>query len=118
MEQQHVMLTNHALVIVDEGPLCVQSREEVKNLILLHFGIRKHELYVYRSHPKPFIVIFSKGRARDLVFAAGRLVDGPVELSFHSWELDRFGSRDCIPYHARLCIEGIPHHAWCREIAE
>jgi hypothetical protein len=55
---------------------------------MLHFGIRKYELYVYRNRHEPFIVIFSESRARDLVFVAGRLVDGLVELSFHSWDLD------------------------------
>jgi hypothetical protein len=95
-------------VITKEGLMGVQSREEVKTLITHHFGIQKHELYVYRSQPKPFIVIFSEGRARDLVFAAGRLIDGPIELAFHSWDLDRFGSRDITPYHVRLCVEGIP----------
>jgi hypothetical protein len=74
-------------VITKEGLMGVQSREEVKTLITHHFGIQKHELYVYRSQPKPFIVIFSEGRARDLVFAAGRLIDGPIELAFHSWIL-------------------------------
>jgi hypothetical protein len=118
MEQMCIMLTNHALVISDEGPLAVQSREEVKDLIIQHFGIRKHELYVYRSHPEPFIIVFSEGRARDFVFATRRLVEGPTELSFHSWDLDQFGTRDCIPYHVRRCIEGIPHHAWCRETTE
>jgi hypothetical protein len=87
-------------------------------LIIHHFGIRKHELYVYRSHPKPFIVILSEGHGRDLVFATGRLVDGPIELSFHDWDVDHFSSRDCIPYHVRLCLEGIPQHAWCRETTE
>jgi hypothetical protein len=108
MEQRRVLLTNHALVIFDEGPLAVQSKEEVRNLIMHHFGIRKHELYVYRSHLEPFIVVFSEGHARDLVFVVGRLVDGPIELSFHAWEIDHFGTRDCIPYHVRLCLEGIP----------
>jgi hypothetical protein len=118
MEQMCIMLTNHALVISDEGLLAVQSREEVKDLIIQHFDIRKHELYVYRSHPEPFIIVFSEGRARDFVFATRRLVEGPTELSFHSWDLDQFGTRDCIPYHVRRCIEGIPHHAWCRETTE
>jgi hypothetical protein len=71
MEQRRFLLTNHALVITQEGPMGVQSREEVKTLIMHYFGIRKHELYVYRSRSESFIVIFSKGHARNLVFAAG-----------------------------------------------
>lgn len=41
------MLTEHAVVITDEGPLEVRSREEVKEIILHHFGISKHAFYVY-----------------------------------------------------------------------
>jgi hypothetical protein len=84
MDQRQLLLSNHALVISNIGPMGIQSRDEVKTLIMHHFGIRKHELYVYRSCPEPFIVIFSKGHARDLVFAAGRLIDGPIELFFHA----------------------------------
>jgi hypothetical protein len=43
MERRREMLTTHAVVITDEGPMAVHSREEVKNIILHHFGIRKHE---------------------------------------------------------------------------
>jgi hypothetical protein len=46
------MLTNHVMVVVDVGALGVQSREEVKDLIMHHFGVRKHELYVYHSQPR------------------------------------------------------------------
>jgi hypothetical protein len=49
MEQRRILLTNHALVIVEVRALVMQSREEVKNLISRHFGVRKHELYVYHS---------------------------------------------------------------------
>jgi hypothetical protein len=54
--------------------------DEVQDLIFHHFGIRKHEFYVYRSLPAPFIVIFSEKHARDLVFGAGRIIEGPAEF--------------------------------------
>jgi hypothetical protein len=68
-------------------------------------------MYAYHSNPHPFIVIFSEKTARDVVFAAGRLIDGHVELSSSAWELDEFGERAIIPYHVRLSIEGLPQHA-------
>jgi hypothetical protein len=82
MEQRRVLLSNHALVISDEGLLAVLSKEEVKNLIMHHLGIRKHELYVYRNQPEPFSVVFSEDHARDLVFATGRLVVAPLSYLF------------------------------------
>jgi hypothetical protein len=42
----------------------------------------------------------------------GKVIDGPIELCFSEWELDEFDDRAIIPYHVRLCIEGIPQHAW------
>jgi hypothetical protein len=95
----------------------VQSREEVKDIIQHYFGISKHEFSVYRSNPEPFLAIFHDSHDRDVVFAAGRLVDGPLEFGFHAWELNRFGVRKSIPYHVRLSLEGIPQHAWLPEIA-
>jgi hypothetical protein len=52
------------------------------------------------------------------VFARGRVSDGPVNLRFHSWDIDHFGERVLIPFHVKLSIEGIPHHVWYQEIAE
>jgi hypothetical protein len=52
------------------------------------------------------------------VFARGRVSDGPVNHRFHSWDIDHFGERVLIPFHVKLSIEGIPHHAWYQEIAE
>jgi hypothetical protein len=117
MEQRQGMLSNHALVITEEGPMGIQSREEVKDVIWHQFGIRKHECFVYRNYPEPYIVIFPDSHDRDIVFAMGRAVDGPIILAFHSWDLDRFGTRDIIPYHVRLSIEGLPHHVWSRDLA-
>jgi hypothetical protein len=45
-------------------------------------------------------------------------VDGPVELGYHAWEVDRFGKRRIIPYNIKLFLEGIPQFAWVREVAE
>jgi hypothetical protein len=112
------LFTTHALVITEGCSLSVQSREEVKDLIMHHFGIRKHNMCVFRSYLEPFLILFSDTHDRYTVFAVGRLIDDPIELGFHSWELDRFGERQIIPYHVRLCLEGILQHAWSRQVAE
>jgi hypothetical protein len=70
------------------------------------------------SSPKPFTIIFLEVHDRDLVFAAGRAMDGPIELTFHAWDLDLFGERQILPYHVRLCLEFIPQHAWSKQTAK
>jgi hypothetical protein len=116
MSEREELLSRFAL-LVKEGALGLRSCQELKEVILHHFGVRKHEMYVYHSNPHPFIVIFSEKWARGVVFAAGRLIDGPVELCFSAWELDEFGEHVVIPYHVRLSIEGLPQHAWNQEYA-
>jgi hypothetical protein len=111
-------LSKLAVLITDDCPLALRSRDEVKYIIDHHFGDRKHEFFIYQNFPEPFIAIFAESRARDIVFATGRAIDGPIELGFHAWELDRLGNRENIPFHVRLCIEGIPQHAWTKEVAE
>jgi hypothetical protein len=49
---------------------------------------------------------------------AAKLVEGPVQLGFHAWDIDNFGERDILPYHVKFCLEGVPHHAWLLEVAE
>jgi hypothetical protein len=75
-------------------------------------------MYVYRSSCSLFIIIFSDKHARDEVYAAGRIFEEAIELRFFAWELDEFAEKSIIPYHVKLSIEGIPHHAWSQEIAD
>jgi hypothetical protein len=84
MEDRKYLLTHHAVVIKDEGSLGVRSCEEMKDLIFHQFGIRKHEFFMHRSYPSPFITIFSERHARDIVFVVGRAIDGAIELRFCS----------------------------------
>jgi hypothetical protein len=116
MNNRCQMLVNRAVVITDEGPMGVHSREEVKDIIQVHFGISKHQFSVYHSSPELFLAIFHDAHDRDIVFAAGQVVDGFVEMGFHLWDLDRFVEREIIPYHVRISLEGIPHHAWFPKI--
>jgi hypothetical protein len=91
-----------------KGQWGMRSCDELKTVITHHFGFSKHELLAYRSVPDPFVIIFFDRRDRDLVFAAGRLIDGPLELSFRAWDLDDFGERVVLPYHIRSASRAYP----------
>jgi hypothetical protein len=116
MKQDRQCLEAHAIVIIEEGPLSVRSREEVKDIIHLNFNIRKHEFSVVRSRQEPFVAVFQDSHHRDIIFTIGMAVDGPVELGLHPWDVDRFGDNELFPYHAKICVEGIPQHIWSKEV--
>jgi hypothetical protein len=82
IEERRWLLSRFALLVKEEGPLSLRCPEELKNVMLHHFGIRKHEIYIHCSTPEPFTLIFTDQHTRDIVFGARRLIDGPVELSF------------------------------------
>jgi hypothetical protein len=118
MEERKYPLTNYAMLVKEVEALGLRSCKELKDFVAHHFGFCKHEFYAYRSLPSRFIIIFSEHRARDLVFAIGRIIDGPVELMFEAWDVDALGDRTIIPFHVKLSLEAIPQHAWSQEIAE
>jgi hypothetical protein len=91
---------------------------EVVDIIEQHFNLLRYEFHVIRTSFEPFLLIFSEKAARGRVFARGRVVDGPTALCFHSWDVDPFGERVLLPYHVKLSIEGLPHHAWLQDIVE
>jgi hypothetical protein len=43
---------------------------------------------VFHSRLDLFLLMFSDRATRDVVFARGRVLDGLVDLRFHSWEVD------------------------------
>jgi hypothetical protein len=85
IEQKRRLLANHAVLITDEGPMRIKSREEVKDVISHHFGIRKHVFYVYRHSPDLVVAVFVESHDRGIIFVAARVVEGPIELGFHAW---------------------------------
>jgi hypothetical protein len=118
LQQRRELLSHHALLATEEGPMAAASREEVTEIIGHQFGLLRYEFQVYRSLPEPLIVIFSERAARDVVFTRGRISDGPVELRFHAWDADRFTEGVIVPYQVKLSIEGLPHHAWYQDAVD
>jgi hypothetical protein len=85
MEDRREMLSMLALLVTQMGSLGLRSSEELKDIIFQHFGISKHELYVYRSHSDPFLVLFLDRHSREVVFVVGGVIDGPCYRFLH-WQ--------------------------------
>jgi hypothetical protein len=111
VQQRRQLLTQHALVITEEGALGVASREDVAEIIGHHFDLLRYEFQVFHSHLEPFLVLVSDRATRDVVLTRGKVSDGPIELRFHPWNVDHNAKRTLIPYHVKLNIEGLPQHA-------
>jgi hypothetical protein len=58
MNQRCRLLMDRAIIITEEGPMGVRSREELKDIIQHHLGISKHEFYVYHSSLNHLLLSF------------------------------------------------------------
>jgi hypothetical protein len=76
VQQQHQMLTHHALLVTEKGALGVAFREDVAKIVGHHFNLLRYEFHVFRSHPKLFIILFSDHAARNLVYARWKVSNG------------------------------------------
>jgi hypothetical protein len=112
------MLVHRALLVKEVRPMAAASHAKVADIIEHHFGFLRYEFHVIRSSSEPFVIIFFDRAARNKVFARGKAVDGPVELRFHPWDADGFGEHTILPYHIKLSVEGLPHHAWFPETVD
>lgn len=104
------LLLHKALLVTEEGPFGITSKEELAKAVQHHFRLKRYVLRVYRYNPEPFIIFFEERETRDRVLTRGRLVDGPYEFRFHAWSLERHGHKNPIPFHVKLSIEGIPQY--------
>jgi hypothetical protein len=112
IQQRRQMLTHHALLVTEEGARGVASQEDATEIIGYNFDPLRYEYHVFKKHHEPFIVLFLDRAVRDAVFVKGKIFDGPVELRFHTWDVDRRAERTLLPYHVKISIEGLPQHAW------
>jgi hypothetical protein len=73
MEQRREMLSSHAVVITEEGSweFSLEMREETSSTNTLA-----------KERMSSLFKIFTESQARDVVFAVGRAVDGPIEFMF------------------------------------
>jgi hypothetical protein len=51
VQQRSEMMSHHSLVVNEEGPRGVTSREEVAEIIEHHFGLRRYDFHIRPSSP-------------------------------------------------------------------
>ncbi|KAL5207917.1 hypothetical protein ABZP36_032352 [Zizania latifolia] len=76
------------------------------------FGLSHDEFTLWRHYPEDFRIDFRHQRHWDLVSEARRLkVDG-LDIHVWPWKLLRHVFGAALRFHIKLCLEGIPIHAW------
>jgi hypothetical protein len=73
---------------------------------------------VARSPPGDFLVTFTHRHHREAAVAARDFLHSNLDFRIRPWQLVALGERHDLYFHVRLCLEGIPPHAWNENIAK
>ncbi|KAL5220116.1 hypothetical protein ABZP36_024829 [Zizania latifolia] len=88
-----IKLTNHALVAWE-------------------MGLPDDSVKVTKFHPEYFLVTLASTSVRDATVEAGHITVNGRVYAFRAWDVKLHVSPNALPYHVRLCLEGLPMHAW------
>jgi hypothetical protein len=82
------------------------------------FGVRKEDIKVVRSPLGDFLVTFTHPHHREAAVTARDFLHNNLNFRIRPWQLVALGECCDLCFHVRLCLEGIPPHAWNESIAK
>ena len=92
--------------------------EHIKKAVCSRLGVRPADVKVTRLRPEDFLLDFMFPRHREAPPALERLPVGNLDVRIKPWRVLPYGVHCELRHHVRLCIEGIPAHAWNESIAK
>ena len=92
--------------------------EVIKKAICHRFGVRPEDVTVVKHFPEDYYCDFKHRHQRDEAAGQGRFSYGSLDIHTRPWQLVTHGDICDLKYHVRLCLEGIPLHAWNESIAK
>ncbi|KAL5198022.1 hypothetical protein ABZP36_001534 [Zizania latifolia] len=88
----------------------------IANAIEREFGLNQEDFTVHRHYPEDFRLNFHHQRHRDLVSEARKLKLDGLDIHVRPWKLLRHAFGAALRFRVKICIEGIPIHAWRPEV--
>jgi hypothetical protein len=94
------------------------SPERVMRAFCSRFGVRTEDIKVARSPLGDFLVSLTHRHHREAAVTARDFLHSDLDFRIRPWQLVALGERRDLCFHVRLCLEGIPPHAWNESIAK
>lgn len=71
-----------------------------------------------RHCPEHFLIVFKYLHHRDTAVASERLPISNLDVCIKPWRALPYADHYGLCHHVRLCLEGIPTHAWSESITK
>lgn len=94
------------------------SPDVVERAFCSQFAVRPEDITTSRHFPEDFFITFAHRHHRDAAVERRDFPYGNLDFRIRQWQLPTHGDNTDLKYHVRLCLEGIPLHAWNESIAK
>lgn len=91
---------------------------DVEQAFLDEFKLRRGEVAVSLHHPQAFLIKFQHRRHCEEALAKGYVKRHGIEIHFIKWRSLESALGVALMFRVRLCLDGVPMHAWAADIAE
>ncbi|CAN6342960.1 unnamed protein product [Urochloa humidicola] len=92
--------------------------KEVQAAIREEFNLRHDEVLVTSHFPESFLIKFKYSRHCTEALEKGVAKRRGIEVYFIKWRSPRDAEGVALLFRVKLCLDGVPRHAWSAEIAE
>ncbi|KAL5213576.1 hypothetical protein ABZP36_002728 [Zizania latifolia] len=79
------------------------------------FNVRRLDIQVTEFFPEDFLVTLANRDLRDVALDAGSFAINGHVYGLRPWDVKLHAEPSLFPYHAHLCLEGLPIHAWTKQ---
>ncbi|VAH74691.1 unnamed protein product [Triticum turgidum subsp. durum] len=107
-----------AMVVYAGGGRRAMSPEFVLEAIQDKVGVLPERMSIHRHRPEDFLVVFARADDRNRVSAMPVMEHRGVRLYFRQWIRQAQATHAAMQFKVKIVMEGIPPHAWEREVAE
>uniref|UniRef100_J3MP14 DUF4283 domain-containing protein n=1 Tax=Oryza brachyantha TaxID=4533 RepID=J3MP14_ORYBR len=91
---------------------------EIEKVILEEFKLRRGEVAVSLHHPEAFLIKFQHRRHCEEAVKKGFAKRCGIEVHFIKWRSLQNALGAALMFKVRLCLDGVPMHAWAADVAE
>ncbi|EEE55243.1 hypothetical protein OsJ_03125 [Oryza sativa Japonica Group] len=91
---------------------------DVEQAFLDEFKLRRGEVAVSLHHPQAFLIKFQHRQHCEEALAKGYVKRHGIEIHFIKWRSLESALGVALMFRVRLCLDGVPMHAWAADIAE
>nr|TKV97270.1 hypothetical protein SEVIR_9G483300v2 [Setaria viridis] len=91
---------------------------DIAGLISRELRLRPGEVSVTLHQPEPYLIHFDSTTQAAEARRRGRFTGGGIDICLRPWRSLTHSLGFRIFYRVRLCLDGIPRHAWTPEIVE